>query len=227
MRRSWISRIGRSTPNVCWHLKLRSRKSIDSAPRSRTSAASDVTFASSMPSDSTMSLPTPACTSGRVQIFAVSGSMRLPASLADAAVHGDDLARDVARVLRREEHRERGHFLGPPDAPHRDPLPDLRRGHADEGRLMSVSIRPGAMAFTVTPRGLSAVAHIRLMDEGVAARRLDRLQRLLRPLVLLAIVDADRRPCTRETRGDRPADPTRRAGHERDPTGQVDLRGHR
>src|SRR5207253_10642439 len=132
-RRSWISRIGRSTPNVCWHLKLRSRKSIDSAPRSRISAASDVTFASSMPSDSTMSLPTPACTSGRVQTFAVSGAMRLPASLADAAVYGDDLARDVARVLRREEHRERGHFLGPPDAPHRDPLPDLRRGHADEG----------------------------------------------------------------------------------------------
>src|SRR2546428_132488 len=133
MMTSTASRMGRSTPKVCWHLKLRSRKSIDSAPRSRTSAASDVTFASSTPSDSTMSFSTLARTSGWVQIFAVSGSMRLSASSADAAVHGDDLARDVARFLRGEEHGQRRDFLGPAHAPHREPLPDLRGGHADEG----------------------------------------------------------------------------------------------
>src|SRR5205809_1440122 len=133
IRRSWTGRTGRSTPNVCWHLKLMSRKSIDSAPRSRTSAASSVTAASSMPSDSTMIFPTLTRTSERVQIFVVSGCMRSGASLPDAAVHCDDLARDVARLVRREEHGEGGDLFRPADAPHRDPLPDLLRGDADEG----------------------------------------------------------------------------------------------
>src|SRR5881398_3289265 len=122
IRRSWTSRTGRSTPNVCWHLKLMSRKSIDSAPRSRTSAASSVTAASSMP------FPTLTRTSERVQIFVVSGCMRSGPSLPDAAVHCDDLARDVARLVRREEHGEGGDLFRPADAPHRDPLPDLLRG---------------------------------------------------------------------------------------------------
>src|SRR5215510_5591613 len=135
MRRSWITRIGRSTPNVCWHLKLRSRKSIDSAPRSAISWASAVTLASSMPSDSTTSLLTPASTAGRVQILLVSGSIRLPLLgffSADPAVDGDDLARDVARLLGGEEHRQRRDLVGPAHASHRDPLADLRRGGADE-----------------------------------------------------------------------------------------------
>src|SRR2546422_5342842 len=133
IRRSWTSRTGRSTPNVCWHLKLMSRKSIDSAPRSRTSAASSVTAASSMPSDSTMIFPTLTRTSERVQIFVVSGCMRPGTSLPDAAVHCDDLARDVAGLVRREEHGEGGDLFRPADAPHRDPFPDLLRGDADEG----------------------------------------------------------------------------------------------
>src|SRR2546422_6240908 len=117
-----MSRIGRSTPKICWHLKLMSRKSIDSAPRSRTSAASSVTFPSSTPRDSTIILPTLTCTSGRVQIFRVSGSMpsRLPSP--DAAVDGDDLAGDVARLLGGQEHGERRHLLGSTHAPHRDPF---------------------------------------------------------------------------------------------------------
>src|SRR5256884_9095752 len=123
------SRTGRSTPNVCWHLKLMSGKSIDSAPRSRMSAASSVTAASSIPSDSTMIFPTLTRTSERVQIFVVSGCMRSGASLPDAAVHGDDLARDVARLVRREEHGEGGDLFRPADAPHRDPLPDRSEEH--------------------------------------------------------------------------------------------------
>src|SRR4029434_4414536 len=101
-------------------------------PRSAISAASAVTFPSSTPSDSTMSLPTLTPTSGRVQIFLVSGSMRSPASSADSAVDGDDLAGDVARLLRGEEHGQRRHLFGTTHAPHRDPLPNFRRGHADE-----------------------------------------------------------------------------------------------
>src|SRR5438034_4822370 len=133
IRRSWTSRTGRSTPNVCWHLKLMSRKSIDSAPRSRMSAASSVTAAASTPSDSTMIFPMLTRTSEGVQIFVVSGCMRSPASLPDAAVHGDDLARDVARPVRGEEHGEHGHLLGSADATHRDPFADLLRRDADEG----------------------------------------------------------------------------------------------
>src|SRR5882672_9100118 len=305
-----------------------SRKSIDSAPRSAISSASAVTFASSTPSDSTMSLPTLTRISGRVQIFVVSGSMRFPASSADTAVDGDDLARDVARLLGGEEHRQRRDLFGSSHAPHRSPLADLGRGHADErtahvgldqsrrdrvhgdapraelprqrdregvhaalrrgvAHLAAARARrqhrahvddaspaqaehvPGGQTraakdaveigleqrrplvvggldeepLAADPRvvdqdieaararddgadqrlGVGAVAHVGLVHEAVTARRLDRVQRLLGALVLLAIVDAHRGARASQADRDRPADAPRGAGHERDSSRQRDL----
>src|SRR3989442_13400118 len=87
----------------------------------------------STPRGSRMILPMLTRTSEGLQLFVVSGCMRSPASLPDAAVHGDALARDVARLVRGEEHGEHGHLLGSADATHRDPFADLLRRDADEG----------------------------------------------------------------------------------------------
>src|SRR5437660_793430 len=81
-----------------------------------------------------------------------------------------------------------------------------------KGRLMSVSISPGAIA----------VADIGLVDERVPPSRFDGLESLLGAVVLRAVVDADRRAGPRHPLGDRAADASRRAGHQGHPAGQID-----
>src|SRR5437016_625472 len=90
-----------------------------------------------------------------------------------------------------------------------------------KGRLMSVSISPGAIAFTVTPWPASSLA-----NERVPPGRFDGLQSLLGAVVLLPIVDADRRTGAGQPFGDRASDASRRPGHDGHPAGQINAHRH-
>ena len=72
---------------------------------------------------------------------------------------------------------------------------------------------------------LRTVAHVGLVHEGMPAVRLDRAERVLGALVLLAVVDADGRARARQPLRDRAADAARGTRDQRNPPRQ--LNAHR
>src|SRR6185437_10018534 len=68
------------------------------------------------------------------------------------AVHVQRLAGDVGRLRRGEEYDSRRDLLGGAEPCHRNLRADSERCSSVIERVMSVSMNPGASAFTVMPR---------------------------------------------------------------------------